>query len=132
MSGTTSGKPGALTGDLAVTGARPMIKCPKCAGEARDIARFCPRCHATLRFQCPSCGHEQRQGGKCEKCGVDFLKYIGAVMMAKKAEADVIHDRIEQRSSLLKNILWFPFTLGIPLIRGYFLSRERDRNRNKS
>lgn len=128
MSGTISGKPGAPASDLSVTGARPMIKCPKCAGEARDIARFCPRCHATLRYECPSCGHEQRQGGKCEKCGVDFLKYIGAVMMAKKAEADVIHDRIEQRSSLLRNILWFPFTLGIPLIRQYFVSRDRDKS----
>ena len=29
-------------------------KCPKCGTNARDVARFCPRCHTTLRFECPS------------------------------------------------------------------------------
>jgi len=115
--------PGAA--DLHVTGARPMINCPKCGTAVRDIARFCTRCHATLRFRCPSCGNEQRQGGTCEKCGVDFLKYISALMAANKAEADQFHDRVEQRSTLLKNILWVPFTLGIPLIRSLLISRDR-------
>jgi len=102
------------------------MKCPKCGTEARDVARFCPRCHATLRYECPSCKHEQRQGGKCEKCGVDFLKYVTAVVAAKQAEADMIHDRLEQRSTLMKNVLMTPFTLGIPLIRTLFLgSRSR-------
>ena len=102
------------------------MKCPKCGTEARDVARFCPRCHATLRYECPSCKHEQRQGGKCEKCGVDFLKYITAVVAAKQGEADLIHDRLEQRSTLMKNVLMTPFTLGIPLIRTLFLgSRSR-------
>lgn len=104
-----------------------MIKCPKCGADVRDVARFCQRCHATLRFQCPACNHEQRQGGKCDKCGVDFGKYIAAVVSAKKAEADVVHDRIEHRSALMKNILWFPFTLGIPLIRQFFVSHDRDK-----
>jgi hypothetical protein len=118
-------KPAAGPADLGVTGARPMVKCPKCGTEVRDIARFCTRCHATLRFQCPSCGHEQRQGGTCEKCGIDFLKYVGAVLAGKKAEADQFHERLEQRSTLLKNILWVPFTLGIPLIRSLLISRDR-------
>ena len=81
------------------------------------MARFCPRCHATLRYECPACKHEQRQGGKCEKCGVDFLKYVTSVVAAKQGEADLLHDRIEQRSTLMKNLLLTPFTLGIPLIR---------------
>ena len=93
------------------------MKCPKCGSEARDVARFCQRCHATLRFECPACHHEQRQGGVCEKCGVDFLKYISSVVAVQKGQADVEHDRIEQRSNLMKNILLTPFTLGIPLIR---------------
>lgn len=114
--------------DLGVTGARPMVKCPKCGTEVRDIARFCTRCHATLRFQCPSCSHEQRRGGTCEKCGIDFLKYIGAIMTAKKAEADQFHERLEHRSTLMKNILWVPFTLGIPLIRSLLISREREKS----
>lgn len=101
------------------------MNCPKCGAEARDIARFCRRCHATLRYQCPSCKHEQRHGGTCEKCGVDFLKYISAVVAAKEAEADVIHDRLQRRSTLLKNVLLTPFTLGIPLIRGLFISSRK-------
>ena len=102
------------------------MKCPKCGTEARDVARFCQRCHATLRYECPSCKHEQRQGGKCEKCGVDFLKFVTAVVAAKQAEADAIHDRLEQRSNLMKNVLLTPFTLGIPLIRTLFMgSRTR-------
>jgi|SRR5580704_1531137 hypothetical protein len=103
------------------------MQCPKCTSAVRDIARFCPNCHATLRYQCPSCDHEQRRGGACEKCGIDFLKYIGAVVAAKKAEADVIEERIERRSTLLKNILWTPFTLGIPLIRGLLVGSSKRR-----
>jgi hypothetical protein len=101
------------------------MKCPKCSAEARDVARFCPRCHATLRFQCPSCSNEQRVGGKCEKCGVDFMKYIGAIVSAKKAEADVERERLEERSTLMKNVLLTPFTMGIPLIRSLILGSRR-------
>jgi hypothetical protein len=121
-----SDKPSAGLTDLTPTGARPLVNCPKCRTPVRDIARFCTRCHATLRFQCPSCGHEQRQGGTCEKCGIDFLKYISAVIAAKRDEADRFHERLEQRSTLLKNILWAPLTLGIPLIRSLLISRDRN------
>ena len=89
------------------------------------MARFCPRCHATLRFECPSCGNRQRVAGKCEKCGIDFLKYIGAVVAAKKAEADVVHERLENRSNFLKAFLLMPFNGGISLIRFFFLKRDR-------
>lgn len=121
--------PAAGTADLNVTGARPMVKCPKCGMEVRDVARFCTRCHMTLRFQCPSCSNEQRHGGTCDKCGINFLKYVGAIVAAKRAEADQIHERIEQRSLLMKNILWVPFTLGIPLIRQLLISRDRDKSK---
>jgi len=100
-------------------------KCPKCGTAARDVARFCPKCHATLRYECPSCRNAQRAGGKCEKCGIDFIKYIGAVVAAKKAEADAVHERLESRSSLLKGLLWLPFNGGISLIRYFFLKRDR-------
>jgi len=103
------------------------MNCPKCGAEARDIARFCPRCHATLRYQCPSCGHEQRHGGECEKCGVNFLKYITAVVAAKQAEADVLHEKIERRSNFMKNLLMTPFNLGIPLFRNLILGSKRQR-----
>jgi NMD protein affecting ribosome stability and mRNA decay len=128
MSSTGPKKPALDSANLDVTGARPMVQCPKCGTQVRDIARFCTRCHATLRFQCPSCTHEQLHGGTCEKCGVNFLKYIRAILAAKKAEADQFHDRLEQRSTLLKNMLWVPFTLGIPLIRSLLVSRDRDKS----
>jgi hypothetical protein len=102
-----------------------MIKCPKCASEAREVARFCPRCHATLRFECPACKHQQRKGGACENCGVDFVKYIGAVVAGKKPEADQVHDRIEQRTNMMKHVLWLPVTAGLSLFR-YFFGRAKD------
>jgi zinc-ribbon domain len=108
------------TMDSAAQATAATYKCPKCGTNARDVARFCPKCHATLRFECPSCHNAQRAGGKCEKCGIDFLKYIGAVVAAKQAEADLIHDRIESRSNLLKGILWLPLNGGITLIKHFF------------
>jgi hypothetical protein len=105
------------------------MQCPKCGAEARDIARFCRRCHATLRYECPSCHHEQRQGGQCGKCGVNFLKYITAVVAAKQADADMTHERIEHRSDLMRNVLLTPFTLGIPLLRNLL---RGSRNRRSS
>lgn len=112
--------PGAAASATAAT-----IKCPKCGSAVREVARFCQRCHHTMRYECPSCKHAQREGGKCEKCGVDFLKYISAVVTQKQAEADVMHDRFEQRSNFLKNLLWLPFTFGFPIIRDYFIKRDR-------
>jgi len=79
----------------------------------------------TLRYTCPSCSNEQRHGGTCDKCGVDFLKYISAIMSAKKVEADSAHERLEDRSTLLKNVLLTPFTMGIPLIRNLLLGSRR-------
>ena len=136
----TPGKPGDAPGKTGARGvprariespanagapAQRMIKCFKCGADAREIARFCPRCHATLRYECPACKHEQRKGGSCEKCGVDFLKYIGAVVAAKKAEADQIHDRIERRTSIIKQVFLLPITGGFSLIK-YFRNRSRN------
>ena len=101
----------------------------------------------TLRFTCPSCKHEQRTGGTCEKCGIDFLKYIGAVVAverasgqqqrlatydgavvaAKKDEADAAHERLERRSKLLRNILYIPLTGGLSLLS--MLRPKRDGNK---
>jgi hypothetical protein len=39
------------------------------------------------------------------------------VMRTKKDEAELAHEQLERRSSLLKNILLMPFNMGIPLIR---------------
>ena len=101
------------------------MNCPKCSTEARDVARFCKRCHATLRYECPACTHEQRHGGTCEKCGVDFLKYITAVVTARKSESDQERERLEQRSRLMRNLMLTPFTLGIPLLRDLFVGSRK-------
>jgi hypothetical protein len=102
-----------------------LMECPKCKSQARDTARFCPRCHATLRYECPSCHHQQTHGGTCDRCGIDFLKYLGAIVAGKKAEADMVHDRIEQRTMMIKNIFYTPFTLGIPLIRDLLVGSKK-------
>src|SRR6202050_2046848 len=101
-----------------------MIKCPKCGADAREVARFCPRCHATLRYECPACKHEQRKGGYCEKCGVDFVTHIVAVMAAKRIDADQIHDRIERRTGIIKQVFLLPITGGLSLIK-YIIKRSR-------
>ncbi len=70
----------------------------------------------TLRFSCPACKHEQRTGSTCEKCGVDFLKYIVAVVDAKKQSRDAEQERFDRRTSLVKNILAIPLTGGLSLL----------------
>jgi len=106
------------------------MDCPKCGAEVRDVARFCRRCHATLRYSCPACKHEQRHGGTCEKCGVNFLKYIAAVVASNQAKSDALEDRQERRSTLLKNLLIVPFNLGIPLLKNLFAAtRNRAEDR---
>jgi hypothetical protein len=109
----------------ASTSPQRTLKCPKCGSDVREVARFCQRCHHTMRYECPSCHHQQRTGGQCEKCGIDFLKYIGAVMSQKHTETDAMHERFEQRSNFMKNLLYLPFTLGFPIIRDYFVKRDR-------
>jgi hypothetical protein len=47
------------------------------------------------------------------------------VVAGKKAEADMIHDRIEQRSDLIKNVLWVPITGGFSLMRQLFGPAKR-------
>jgi predicted RNA-binding Zn-ribbon protein involved in translation (DUF1610 family) len=124
----TATKPGVATSldpTLANATTQSILKCPKCGADVREVARFCQRCHHTMRYECPSCHHEQRTGGKCEKCGIDFLKYIGAVMAQKQVESEAMRDRLEKRSTLMKNLMWLPFTLGFPIIRDYFLKRDR-------
>ena len=70
----------------------------------------------TLRFSCPACKNEQRTGGTCEKCGVDFLKYIVAVVDAKKQSRDAEQERFDRRTGLVKNILAIPLTGGLSLL----------------
>src|SRR5215469_36482 len=117
-----------LIGSLLMVCSTKMVcmGCPKCGTAAPDAAHFCPRCHATLLFICPSCQHEQRHGGTCDQCGVDFMKYIGAVVAGKRDRADAARDRKAQRSTLLRNVLLLPFNMGIPLLRQLLNPSKRD------
>lgn len=102
------------------------MKCPKCGTDAQEAARFCPRCHATLRYLCPACKHEQRHGGTCEKCGVDFQKYAFASVAVSRDSANAVRERTARRSSLLLHLLLIPFNLGIPLIRSLLRGGRND------
>ncbi|MGH9715294.1 MAG: zinc-ribbon domain-containing protein [Candidatus Acidiferrales bacterium] len=93
------------------------MQCPKCQTEASDTARFCPRCHNTLRFECPACHHQQLHGGTCDKCGINFLKYLSAVVEVKKAESDGARTKNLKRSNLIKNLLLLPFDMGWSFFR---------------
>src|SRR5277367_6286916 len=101
------------------------IPCPKCGAAVREVARFCQRCHMTMRFDCPSCGNKQRTGVKCEKCGINFVKYIGAVVAAKQPEEDTIEARMERRSAFVKNIFAISFTGGLSLFKQLFRADTR-------
>jgi hypothetical protein len=101
------------------------IPCPKCGAAVREVARFCQRCHMTMRFECPSCGNKQRTGVKCEKCGINFVKYIGAVVAAKQTEADTIQAKLDRRSAFLKNLAALPLTGGISLLKQLFRTSNR-------
>ncbi|MGH9706209.1 MAG: zinc-ribbon domain-containing protein [Candidatus Acidiferrales bacterium] len=127
--GPAAARPLPAADPLAANSPRPTIPCPKCGAPARDVARFCQRCHMTLRYECPSCHHEQRAGGKCEKCGVDFLKYITAVVAAKQAESDAVEERNERRSKLVSSILMFPFMGPMRLVRFFTRPSEPSRRR---
>lgn len=101
------------------------IPCPKCGAAVREVARFCQRCHMTMRFECPSCGNKQRTGVKCEKCGINFVKYIGAVVAAKQTEQDSIQAKQDRRSAFLKNLVALPLTGGLSLVKQLLRSSRR-------
>jgi len=79
----------------------------------------------TMRFDCPSCGNKQRTGVNCEKCGINFVKYIGAIVAAKKPEEDTIEAKLERRSALLKSIVAIPLTGGLKLFKQIFNASNR-------
>jgi ribosomal protein L32 len=79
----------------------------------------------TMRFECPSCGNKQRTGVKCEKCGINFVKFIGAVVAAKQAEVDAVDAKLDRRSAFLKNLVALPLTGGISLVKHLLRTTKR-------
>jgi class 3 adenylate cyclase/tetratricopeptide (TPR) repeat protein len=49
------------------------MRCPKCATDNRDTAKFCDKCGARLSPKCSSCGAENRPDARfCDSCGAAF------------------------------------------------------------
>ncbi len=93
------------------------MQCPKCQFENPDTTRFCRRCHMTLLFICPACNHTQRQGGKCEQCGVDFIKYALVMQSQMEVQASRARDQARTRGALVKQALLLPLTGGLSLFK---------------
>lgn len=93
------------------------MTCPKCHHENPETARFCVRCHMTLRFSCPACHHTQEHGGKCDQCGLDFGKYAGVLGFQMENEVRAEGERVKTRNDLVKQALLLPVTGGWSLLR---------------
>lgn len=93
------------------------MQCPKCQFENPDTTRFCRRCHMTLLFVCPACQHTQRRGGKCEKCGVDFIKYALVIESQMEARSRQTREVSRTRGTLAKQALLLPLTGGLSLFK---------------
>jgi hypothetical protein len=100
------------------------MQCPKCQSANSDAAQFCTRCHATLRFLCPSCRHSQDHGGACDACGVDFGKYAAMLVAQEQIDADKEHARVRERVGLWKQVFLLPITGGFSLLKHFFGSRN--------
>ena len=100
------------------------MQCPKCKTENSETVTYCVRCHAPLKYTCPSCKHVQFTGGKCEKCGVDFAKYAAMLVFQAKDTAQAARTKVKRRAAILKQIILLPITGGFSLIK-YCVGRAR-------
>jgi len=100
------------------------MQCPKCKTENSEAITYCVRCHAPLKYTCPACNHIQLQGGKCEKCGVDFAKYAAMLVFRAKDNAQAERAKVKGRAAIWKQILLLPITGGLSLIK-YFTGRAK-------
>lgn len=93
------------------------VSCPKCRQDNPEGAQFCTKCHFPLRFVCPACAHVQTEGGKCQACGVDFLKYgmaqLAHVQIASRRESA----RLQQRSVVFREVVLAVVTGGLSLLK---------------
>ena len=97
------------------------VRCSKCEQPNPETAQYCVRCHTPLRFTCPSCKHVQDHGGKCDQCGLDFMKYAMTLVFQAQTNAQLSREKKLKRSSILKQILLLPLTGGLSLL-GYLRS----------
>jgi len=102
------------------------MQCPKCKTENSDALTYCVRCHTPLKYTCPSCKHVQFQGGKCEKCGVDFAKYAAMLVFQTQSNVNAQRAKAKERGSVWKKILLAPLDGGISLVV-HFVKKLRGR-----
>lgn len=93
--------------------------CPKCGRETPSTAWFCIRCHATLRFTCPTCKHAQTHGGACDSCGTDFAKYALVLEMQLAGAAEAERNRHRSRAMLIRQLVLLPVTGGLSLLKHF-------------
>ena len=98
--------------------------CPKCRQENPEKAQYCVRCHTPLSYTCPACKHVQTHGGKCDQCGVDFVKYSAMLLFSAKDAAARERERTRAQTSIIKQIVLLPITGGISLVK-YLLGQLR-------
>jgi hypothetical protein len=100
------------------------MQCAKCKTENPETATFCIRCHAPLKYTCPACKHVQLEGGKCEKCGVDFAKFAAMLVFQARDTAQAERSKANERTAIWKQIILLPITGGLSLIK-YFVGKTK-------
>ena len=100
------------------------MQCAKCKTENPAGVTFCVRCHTPLKYTCPACHHVQLQGGKCEKCGVDFAKYAAMMVFRAKDAVQAERQKSQEQAGIWKQVLLLPITGGLSLIK-YFLGKAK-------
>jgi hypothetical protein len=93
------------------------MNCSKCYTENPPEARFCTRCHMTLKFVCPTCQHTQDHGGACDQCGLDFLKYAMVLEFQAQNERRKERSKNKDRAAWARQALLIPLTGGMSLIK---------------
>jgi predicted amidophosphoribosyltransferase len=93
------------------------MTCPKCHEENPASVMFCRRCHMTLRFACPACGHVQAHGATCDRCGVDFQKYVVMLQFRIEGQLKSARERTKSRNAIIRQVLLLPLTGGYSLIK---------------
>ena len=98
------------------------MQCAKCKTENPETITYCVRCHTPLKYTCPSCKHVQLEGGKCEKCGVDFAKFAAMLVFQAKDSAKQEREKSGWRPPTWAHIVFFPIPLLIQL--AMFIARR--------
>lgn len=100
------------------------MRCAKCGHDNPDTNQFCSQCHAPARFTCPACKHTQDHGGRCDQCGVDFVKYAMMLVFQGQTSTQQARLRRKGRGEIIRQILLLPITGGWSLLK--YLRASKD------